>query len=48
MSPYMVINKGFLSIATDHLQYPQRFVAVGEGRMLAHLRVFIGVTTVIS
>ena len=39
MSVHMVVNKGFFS-ATAHPEYPQK--------MLAHLRVFIGVTTVMS
>ena len=48
MSTHVVVNKGFLSTATVHPQYPQRFVAVGEWRMLVCLGVFIGITTMMS
>ena len=45
-STYMIVNKGLLSTTATHPCYQQRFVAVGERRMPAHPRVFIGVTTV--
>ena len=48
MSAHMVVNRGFLSATATRLWYPQRFVTVGEQSMVAHLRVFIGITTVMQ
>ena len=50
MYNHLVINKGFLSdaAAAAHPRYQQRFVAVGELRVQACIRVFIGITIVTS
>ena len=48
-SAHVVVNKDFLTTAAAAAQpiYIKRFVMVGEGRMVACLRVFISITTMV-